>query len=320
MMLLTSPRTDAVNFPGETRQCLRAVTYGSVVILSFLLSMPLPAGVPAFRKADAFLFLQRQCAFGPRVPGSKAHRRCLDFLASELKKQTANVSLQSFPVRDQARKMDVTLTNIIASFGKSGKRRLLFCAHWDSRRKADMDPVPANRSKPVPGANDGASGVAVLLEIARVLKSFPPAVRVDLVLFDGEDGGEEGQFSTWCLGSAHFAPRWPKASYPDYAVLLDMVGGKDARLPIEANSRRYAPDVVSRVWGKARSLGLRPFQMTDGYEVVDDHMELIKVGIPAVDIIDLDYPFWHTTSDTPDKCSPESLEAVGTLLLHLIYE
>jgi glutaminyl-peptide cyclotransferase len=294
--------------------------HGFAVILSLLFSISLSAEAPVFRKANAFTLLEKQCSFGPRVPGSKAHRKCLDFLAAELKKQTSNVSLQSFPVRDQARKRDITLTNIIASFGKSGNRRLLFCAHWDSRQKSEMDPVPANRSKPVPGANDGASGVAVLLEIARNLKAFPPAAGVDLIFFDGEDGGEEGQFSTWCLGSAHFASRWPKESYPEYAVLLDMVGGRDARFPVEINSRMYAPDVVNRVWGKARLLGLRPFQMTDGYEVVDDHMELIKVGIPAVDIIDLDYPFWHTNADTPDKCSPESLDAVGTLLLHLIYE
>ncbi len=317
---MVRPEAESMYHPVKTRKCPMSVPCGSAVILSLLFSNSLTATVPAFRKTDAFALLEKQCAFGPRVPGTKAHQKCLDFLAAEFKKQTPRVTLQSFPMRDRLRKRDVTLTNLIASFGKSSRRRLLFCAHWDSRQKSEMDPDPANRSKPVPGANDGASGVAVLLETASILKIHPPAVGVDLVLFDGEDGGEEGQFSTWCLGSAHFASRWPRASYPEYAVLLDMVGGRDARLPVEINSRRYAPDVVNRVWGKARSLGLRPFQMTDGYEVVDDHMELIKVGIPAVDIIDLDYPFWHTTADTPDKCSPESLEAVGTLLLHLIYE
>jgi glutaminyl-peptide cyclotransferase len=291
-----------------------------VIFSTLLFPMFLEAGIPVFRKAGAFILLQKQCAFGPRVPGTPAHRKCLDFLETEMGKYTPGVSLQVFPAMDVVRKKNVMLTNIIASFGKDRKRRLLFCAHWDSRQKSDNDPVPANRARPVPGANDGASGVAVLLEIARILGGAPPAVGVDLVLFDGEDGGEEGQFSTWCLGSAHFASHWPKACYPEYAVLLDMVGGTDGRFPVEINSRRYAPDVVNRVWGKARSLGLRPFLMTDGFEVMDDHIELIKAGIPAVDIIDLDYPHWHTVSDTPDKCSPESLAAVGTLLLHLIYE
>jgi len=294
--------------------------YGLAVSLLFLFSSSITAGVPVFRKVDAYANLKKQCAFGPRVPGTAAHQKCLDFLAGEMRKTTSDVVLQVFRGRDVFQNKNVILTNVVASFGKSRKDRLLFCAHWDSRQRADMDPVPANRLKPVPGANDGASGVAVLLEIARILKAFPPPLGVDLILFDGEDGGEEGQFSTWCLGSAHFAPQWPKSSYPKYAVLLDMVGGRDLRLPVEINSRRYAPDVVERVWGKALSLSLRPFQMADGYEVVDDHLELIKVGIPAVDIIDLDYPFWHTTADTPDKCSPESLDAVGTLLLHLIYE
>jgi glutaminyl-peptide cyclotransferase len=291
-----------------------------VICSALALPVFLTAGVPVFRKDGAFTLLQKQCAFGPRVPGTPAHRKCLDFLETEMRKYTPDVSLQAFPARDVVRKKNVMLTNVIASFAKGTKRRLLFCAHWDSRQISDNDPVPANRARPVPGANDGASGVAVLLEIARILGGSPPGVGVDLVLFDGEDGGEEGQFSTWCLGSAYFASCWPKASYPEYAVLLDMIGGRDGRFPVEINSRRYAPDVVSRVWGKARSLGLRPFLMTDGFEVMDDHIELIKAGIPAADIIDLDYPFWHTVSDTPDKCSPESLAAVGTLLVHLIYE
>jgi glutaminyl-peptide cyclotransferase len=290
------------------------------VFLMALSAASVPAGVPAFRKADAYAHLKMQCAFGPRVPGSAAHQKCLDFLAGEMRKTTPDVVLQAFRGRDVFQNKNVILTNVIASFGGSRSDRLLFCAHWDSRQIADADPVPADRRKPVPGANDGASGAAVLLEIARILKASPPPVGVDLILFDGEDGGEEGQFSTWCLGSAHFASQWPKSSYPRYAVLLDMIGGRDSRFPVEINSRKYAPDAVERVWGKALSLGLRPFQNADGYEVIDDHLELIKVGIPAVDIIDMDYPFWHTIADTPDKCSPESLEAVGTLLLHLIYE
>jgi Zn-dependent M28 family amino/carboxypeptidase len=211
------------------------------------------------------------------------------------------------------------MTNLVASFRKAGRKRLLLCAHWDSRPRAELDPSPVNRYKPVPGANDGASGVAVLLEVARALKAEPPGKAVDLAFFDGEDGGLEGDLTTWCLGSRHFAAVWPRQFFPEYAVLIDMVGDRDLHLPVERHSRMYAQDVVDRVWGAAKMLGLPAFDQADGYDVVDDHLELIKAGIPAVDVIDLDYPFWHTTLDTPDKCSPESLEIVGRLLLHLIY-
>jgi glutaminyl-peptide cyclotransferase len=281
---------------------------------------PLYGKVPVFRKDAAFAYLEKQCSFGPRVPGSAAHQKCLDFLTAELKKAGSDVVRQPFFDRDAFSKKNVALTNIIASFESVRKNRLMFCAHWDSRPVADQDPEPSNRKKPVLGANDGASGVAVLLEIARILKTSPPPVGVDLVLFDGEDGGTEGRLTDWCLGSRYFAAHWPRASFPKYAVLIDMVGDKDLTLPIEINSRRFAPDVVDMAWTKARTLGLKPFLDTDGYEIVDDHLELIKAGIPAIDIIDLDYPYWHTVQDTPDKCSPESLETVGTLLLHLIYD
>jgi glutaminyl-peptide cyclotransferase len=292
----------------------------AAVILFLIFPPNHSAKVPKFQKASAFAYLKKQCDFGPRVPGTTAHQRCLDFLVSELKTTTPHVFRQSFPGLDVFAKKNVTMTNIIASFAKSRKNRLMFCAHWDSRPRAENDPVPSKRMKPVPGANDGASGVAVILELARILKTADPPVGVDLVLFDGEDGGEEGRLSTWCQGSRYFAVQWPKSSFPQYAVLLDMIGGRGLNLPVEFNSKMVAPDVVDRVWGKARAIGLSAFKPADGYEVIDDHLELIKVGIPAVDIIDLDYPYWHTTEDTPDKCSPESLYAVGTLLLHLIYE
>jgi glutaminyl-peptide cyclotransferase len=276
--------------------------------------------VPAFSGAKAFALLEKQCAFGPRVPGTAGHAKCLDFMTAELKACTPSVVTQHFQGFMAVSKRRADMTNVIASFRPELKNRLMLCCHWDSRARADRDPIPANRTRPVPGANDGASGVAVLLHIAAVLKTALPPVGVDLVFFDGEDGGIENDLSTWCLGSRHFASVWPKASAPRYAVLLDMIGDRDLFLPVETNSRRYASGVVDLVWGTASRLGLPAFSSSDGYEVVDDHLELIKVGIPAVDIIDLDYPHWHTAQDTPDKCSPGSLQAVGTLVLHLIYE
>jgi glutaminyl-peptide cyclotransferase len=289
------------------------------IAMAWLIAGFAAAQVPAFDSERAFADLERQCAFGPRVPGSKAHEDCLGFLASSLKQNTDRVVLQKFPAFDALQKKTVSLTNVIASFGRQN-RRILFCAHWDSRAFADSDPEPRNREKPVPGANDGASGVAVLLELGRVIGRIPPSCGVDIVLFDGEDNGVEMQIDTWCLGSRYFVSRKHPRYRPQYAVLLDMIGDRELDLPVEANSRRFAPHVVERIWGKARLLGLAAFDPRDGFEVVDDHLELLGAGIPAADVIDMDYPYWHTVSDTPDRCSPESLWTVGTLVLHLAYE
>lgn len=275
--------------------------------------------VSAFDKNRAFSDLERQCAFGPRFPGSKGHDDCLAFLSAELSKNADKAIQQAFTGLDALRNRNFRMVNVIASFTRRG-RRLLLCAHWDTRVYADSDPDPKNRMKPVPGANDGASGVAVLLEIARILKQHPPPRGVDIVLFDGEDNGVELQYDTWCVGSRHFAARKRPEYRPQYAILLDMIGDKNLFVPVENNSQKYAPQIVEKVWSKARVLGFSAFDKRVGYEVVDDHLELLKAGIPAVDLIDLDYSYWHTSQDTPDQCSPESLWTVGTLLLHLIYE
>lgn len=289
----------------------------------FLFPAILSGKVPSFDKHHAFDYLQKQCTFGPRVPGTQGHRACLKFLVEELKKSTPHVIEQSFLGSVPLEKKTARLTNVIASFEPSKIPRILLCAHWDTRAHADFDPHPMNREKPVPGANDGASGTAVLLELASIFKKAPPPQGVDLVLFDGEDNGLEGNISTWCLGSRHFANTFysqKTIGFPQYAILIDMVGDRELLIPIEINSRRYAPEVVEKIWQKAKMLGFSAFSFFQTHEVIDDHLELLKIGIPAVDLIDLDYPYWHTVEDTPDKCSPESLYIIGTLLLHLIYE
>lgn len=300
-----------------------ASPYGKKTIAASILFLSgirfLSAQVPAFNSERAFDDIKNQCAFGPRVPGSKGHADCLAFLTAELGRNTDRVVQQHFSAFDALQKKPVALTNVIASFGRKGNR-LLFCAHWDSRAFASADPDPKRRTEPVPGANDGASGAAVLLEVARILKQNPPPRGVDIVLFDGEDDGIGMQLDTWCLGSKHFIKRLHPNYKPRYAVLLDMVGDADLRLPVEINSQRFAPNVVETVWGKAQQLGLPAFERNDGHEMVDDHLELLKAGIAAVDIIDIEYPYWHTVQDKPDKCSPASLWTVGTLVLHLIYE
>ena len=275
--------------------------------------------VPTFDEVHAFEYLKKQCEFGPRNPGSQGHQACLDYMAAELEKSADQVVRQTFRQTIPKSGKSYTMTNVIASFGRQGDR-ILLCAHWDTRPWADFDPDPKNRDKPILGANDGASGVAVLLEIARVLKQYPPPRGVDIILFDGEDAGTEGHSDTWCLGSRYFAQNKRFDYNPRYGILLDMVGKTGLHLPIERNSQKYAPELVDRIWSKAEALRLPAFDRSLGPEMIDDHLELLRVGIPTVDIIDFDYPHWHTQGDTVDKCSPESLGIVGTLVLHMIYE
>jgi glutaminyl-peptide cyclotransferase len=280
--------------------------------------------IPAFNGRRAFDFLTDQTAFGPRNPNSKGHAECLSYLTTRLRECTNDVRLQEFTHEGYDAER-LVLTNIIASFHQEAGTRILLCAHWDTRPRADQDENEEFRRKPILGANDGASGVAVLLEIAAILSSNPPPVGVDIVLFDGEDYGREGDHANYLLGSRYFASVIPTTNQPKFGILLDMVGDKTLDLPREQNSVRYAPDIVNLVWNTAARLGIRQFENIPGEEIMDDHLPLNQVGIKAIDIIDFNYPdntnrFWHTLQDTPDHCSSESLEAVGTVLVHVIYE
>jgi hypothetical protein len=287
----------------------------SVILAGLIVSCR--AAAPRFDDDRAFADLVKQCAFGPRHPGARGHRLCLDWMADEFARSAGKIERQLFPFNDPKTGRPFMLTNLIAKFGR--EPFALFCAHWDSRPWADEDPDPKKRNQPVPAANDGASGVAVLLEIARQLKSNPPARGVSLVLFDGEDSGLQGNDETWCQGARYFASNLNGLRI-EYAVLLDMIGDRDLSLPVERNSALMAPQIVDKVWGAAERLGIPAFEKRIRYEIIDDHLELLRVGVPAVDVIDFDYPYWHTTSDTPNKCSPASLGAVGRVLLELIYE
>ncbi len=267
-----------------------------------------------FNAKRAFAYLEKQCDFGPRVPGTTAHQEAQAYLFTELEKYADEVMLQPFEFRHQDR--TVRMNNILARFGEDLGETILLAAHWDTRPFADRDPDPANRNTPILGANDAASGVAILLEIARVLKSKPPPIEIIIVLFDGEDYGRTT--STMFLGSTHFAQnmgRW-KA---DFGILLDMVGDQRLELPMERYSWNAARDLTEAIWQRAEELGLPAFQRRLGPAIMDDHLPLIQSGVPTIDIIDFDYPYWHTVEDTPDKCSAESLDIVGQLVLDIIY-
>ena len=270
--------------------------------------------LPTFNGELAMLALERQGSIGPRVPGTEAHLETRDYLVEQLSLFADSVDLQSFSIMDDGR--EIAMHNIVATFGDATESPVLLCAHWDTRPFADKDPNPDNRDTPIPGANDGASGVAVLIELARVFDIVAPPVPLVIVLFDGEDWGKTtaGMFH----GSRYYARNITPAR-PRYAILLDMIGDADLSIPLEPTSVRAAPDLVRDVWATAADMGVTQFSQRVGPTISDDHVLLIKAGIPAIDLIDFSYPPWHTLEDTPDKCSAESLEAVGSVIARYIY-
>lgn len=293
------------------------------------------ASLPEFNADSAMAFVSGQLAFGPRVTNSKANANCASWLESELKRFSPDVVVQPF----KARAFDGTVLNgrnIIASFNPEAKARIMLCAHWDSRPWADHDPDPANHSTPIDGANDGASGVGVLMEMARLFALQPPSVGVDIVLFDAEDYGPpqslQGQDSddAWGLGSQHWAKNPHIAGYKArYGILLDMVGVEDATFLQEGWSLYYAPHIVKKVWDIARHAGYSAnFIDDEGGYITDDHYYVNRdANIPTINIIHLQregsssgfYPHWHTVNDNLDKVSRNSLSVVGAVLVKVVY-
>jgi glutaminyl-peptide cyclotransferase len=213
----------------------------------------------------------------------------------------------------------------------------MLCAHWDTRPVADEDPDPARHDQAILGANDGASGVAVLLEMAQAFAATPPRIPVVIALWDAEDSGKSSgprPYYGFLLGSEYFVDHMPADAKPDQVILLDMVGGDNVpnprvgtrpggnnafNLPIERHSSASAPELVDEVYSAAAKLGHTAFERRPGYSVIDDHMPFINAGIPAIDLIEFDYPEWHTVDDTPDHCDADSLGQVGETLLHVVY-
>lgn len=290
--------------------------------------------VPVFNADSAYMFIEKQLSFGPRVPNTKAHRECGDWMVSTLKRFNATVVEQ----RTKLRAFDGTMLdarNIIGSYNTDSPSRVLLCAHWDSRPWADHDPDVANRKKPVPAANDGASGVAVLLEIARQMSTSNPGLGVDIIFFDAEDYGEtqelQGAYeNAWALGSQHWAanPHVPGYS-ARFGILLDMVGAKDAVFTQEQISRYYAPNILKNVWSTAERLGYGHFFVNkNSGPITDDHTYVNEITrIPTIDIIDYQddrekgfFDYWHTIEDDLDKISKETLKGVGQTVITVVYE
>lgn len=293
-----------------------------------------PVG-PAFIADSAMAYCQAQCDFGPRTMNSKAHDLCEEWIVNKFK---------GFGLEVETQKADLTgwdgtklhSTNIIAHFNPQAERRILICAHWDSRPWADNDPDSTNWHKPVLAANDGASGVGVMLEVARLLQNDTTlAIGVDLVCFDAEDYGtpqwaekNEDSENTWALGAQYWAKNLPENYKPQFGILLDMVGGQGAKIYQEQNSIRYAASIVDKVWSAARHAGYSSVFVNEvGGQITDDHIPVNEAGIPTVDVIpcypDCNQssfgPTWHTINDDMEHLDINTLKAVGQTLIQVIY-
>lgn len=283
-------------------------------------------GRPPFSSDSAYSYLETQLGFGPRVPNTGSHVQCARWLERKLTSFGAKVTMQ--PSRVTAWNGDqLSMVNIIAAVNPEASRRIIIAAHWDSRPFADQDDNPENHDDPVPAANDGASGVAVILEIARQLQEVPPTIGVDLILWDAEDYGSPGVKDSYALGSQYWA-RTPHV--PGYRALwginLDMVGARMAEFPKEGYSMLHAPDLVKKVWDTGRQLGYAQMFVTRRHnEIVDDHYYVNTIAqIPMIDVIDMRlgtgfFPAWHTRGDTIDVIDKTTLQAVGETMLAVIY-
>lgn len=294
-------------------------TLSAVVTITVLLSCT--SGGQATHQFDgqaAYGYAQAQMDFGPRIPGTETHRLAGDWILTQLRDRVDSVEVQAF-THVTADGDTLALRNFLGRIRPDLSERVLFLAHWDTRPVAEKEANVARQQEPTPGANDGASGVAVLLGIADELRRTPPVFGVDLLFVDGEDYGDFGTRTDVFLGSTYFAQHLPEGYAPLFAVLFDMVGDADLRISKEGYSTQGAPEVVDRVWRTAADLGYgRIFRSDVGYWVTDDHIPLQEAGIRAIDVIDFDYPHHHTTRDTMDKISAESLAIVGTVAVALV--
>jgi glutaminyl-peptide cyclotransferase len=302
------------------RSCRVVRRFGPLVLAAVLTVVGCRRGPDstAFPSDAAWRYLVAQCDYGPRVPGTAAHDSTVRLISEVLAKNGAHVRRQRFAVPDPYGSDSLRLVNVIGRFGPDSGDRVILAAHFDSRPWADQETSAALRSRPVPGANDGASGVAVLLAMSDLFGARPPdRVGVELVFFDGEDYGREGDWDYYLLGSQHFAASLHEQK-PRGAILLDMVGAKGAQIRQEGYSMDLAPRLTLELFERAKALGLDVFVPVRFSNMYDDHVPLLRAGIPSVDLIGFPYPYWHTTRDTPDKCSPETLRQVGTLIADFI--
>jgi hypothetical protein len=323
LALAACPRTSSISAEAKA---VTPKTSAPVAAPTTASTKPKAAGVaansalPKFTKNfdgdRAYADLAKQCSFGFRVPNTPGHRSCRKWIEQQLLATCDRVEKQDFEVPHSGGPLK--MCNIIGRFNLNARRRILLAAHWDTRPTAEQNPI-GKRNQPITGANDGASGVAVLTELARVLKQNPPPVGVDIVMFDGEDYGPG--MDMMFLGAKHFADKLSESqvrSY-NYGILLDMIGDSNLDIHAENNSHAVAPQIFDTASEVSRALGYSVFKSNRPYDIYDDHLSLLARGVKMYDFIDFNYPYWHTTDDTADKCSAYSLEAVGRTLENMVY-
>lgn len=285
--------------------------------------------IPAFDGQEAYNYVQKQVDFGTRVPGTDTHKQCKDWLVSELKSLGAEVKVQEFKASFFDVK-DAESYNIIAAINPKLKNRVLLAAHWDTRLLADKD--DKDQDKPIDGADDGASGVGILLQIAKIIKNNPIDLGIDIIFFDAEDNGidadtpAESKPESWCLGSQYWYNNIDRNYKAKFGILLDMVGAKDAMFPLEGYSRDHAGAYQEKIWTLAGRMGYGDLfqKKLMGGGITDDHVYMIKAGIPSVDIIN--YPsdgfghYHHTHDDNMDNIDPNTLRIVGQVVTAVLYK
>jgi glutaminyl-peptide cyclotransferase len=278
--------------------------------------------IPVFDGLRAFEYLEKQVSFGPRVPGSENASDCREYFIRFFDSLGIPIDTFQFVHNCKESGKPITMINILASFNPDDKNisdRYLLAAHYDSRPRAEYDSDSSKRENWIDGANDGASGVAVLMELANLMASQKPRVGVDLILLDGEDYGRPGDLDEYFLGAKDFVKRNIREKY-DFALVIDMIGDADLKIYKEEHSNKYSPEITDLVWQTAAKLGETAFVDSIKQAIQDDHLSFMTINLQSAVIIDFDYKYWHTTQDNVDKCSAVSLQTVGRVITKLIYE
>tara|TARA_B100001123_G_C15082063_1_gene936101 strand:+ start:48 stop:965 length:918 start_codon:yes stop_codon:yes gene_type:complete len=295
-------------------------------IIIFFITFITAQYIPHFDGNRSMELLIKQCSFGPRYPESDGALKMKTFFINFLKPLSDSLHVMDEKISHPYKRQYITLTNFLARFNLKADYRIMLMAHWDTREFADLDLNPNNRNLPILGANDGASGVSVLLTIAEIIHQTPLInIGLDLLFVDGEDMGKSGDPDKFGLGTQAFSKNVP-TPIPQFAICIDMVADHEPNFPIEQFSLQQAPEVVNSIWSLANKLGYTQFENRIGKAIMDDHYYLYKhAQIPAIDIIDFEYPnskqnYWHTLNDIPENCSPSSLAIVGNVVTHFIYK
>ncbi len=278
---------------------------------------PAPTLTPSFNQDKAYARLVELCALGPRNHGSEGKRKAEELIKRVLREAGAEVSIHEFQHTSAGTSEASTFRNIVGHIKPEEKRRVLLGTHYDTRMWADKDPREEVRNSPIIGANDGASGVAVLLEMATAWKYHPPPLGIDLIFFDGEDFGWAQNWNDYFLGSKAWVRDHPDYQ-PEWGVIVDMIGDASLRISKERESLAKAPAIVQRIWDAASRVGAGSFVDETGGRILDDHTAFLDKGLPVVLLIDFQYRWFHTIEDTPDKCSADSVGQVGRTLMEAV--